>query len=678
MLQWTRPAPRPAVLNCISETHETGMTEDFLDTPPDSAPPWSAYLHPLVLAAFLQRPRVRYVLSWLLAVVVAGAAVYEAWTCWDEQPPASSRALLTAEIWSFVGQTQCGQALGIGPAPYLLGVADPLVRARRARNWGHATIDFGGQYLMGRMILEGRGRELYSRSAHQEVLEKTFPNPAATSLNVEPTDAAKLLAWMVFRDRPGEEGLGGPMYPPVHALLYAPLTWMRAPLAYRLTQLLALLAVVLCGRLVEQLSDGRVWWPLAVAALIAYPGFAGAFDLAQNAVFTLLILLVGWWQLKEGHPWRGGLLWGLLAYKPVWAVAFLLGPLLLRRWRFAAAMVLGGAALVAATLPVVGVQVWKDWLKVGNIGAWEYTRQQSWILLGRELLGVPRRWLLHFSDGIATDDSLAQSLPAVLGTLLWLTPPALTVLVVWLRRRRVSDVTGPGAAFVLLGAYFACYHFMYYDALLAALPLTLLFAEWWRFVPVYRWREPIPPPALDWATGARTPLLFVLVRGGWMAAFALRPRWWRDLPALVLLVLLLTSPIFFALWKTQSPPPPPWATHFAIAFVLGLVLLLFAPGLLVLGRGRLFARAWGSLLKVLCVVFCVLGLALLLGTLVTFGLRREDLAPPPWDTLFTLGLWLWCAWEVAADVEPAAVKEMPPAQHAPAAKGSETAVFQLE
>jgi hypothetical protein len=143
-------------------------------------------------------------------------------------------------------------------------------------------------------------------------------------------------------------------------------------------------------------------------------------------------------------------------------------------------------------------------------------------------------------------------------------------------------------------------------------------------------------------------------------------------------VLLLTSPIFFQLWKTQSPPPPPWATRFGVTFVLGLVLLLFAPGLFVLGRTRLFSPAWAVLWQVLCVFFCVLGLALLLGTLVTFGLRREDLAPPPWDTLFTLGLWLWCAWEVAAGVEPAPVKEMPAAERASATEASETAVFQLE
>jgi hypothetical protein len=722
------------------------MTEDFLDTPPDPPPhPWSTWFHPLTIAAFLLRPRVRYVLSWILAVVVAGFAVYDAWTCWDEPPPATSQALRVAEVCSVVAaKAQCGQALGCGPVPYLLGVADPVVRARRDRNWGHATIDFGGQYLMGRMIVEGRGRELYRRAVHREVLEQAFPNPAPTSAEVESSDTDKLLGWMMSSDKPefkttwfeltdksieslraaevpqgvlsklnplkhrrfalredfvaelgnvldndelarfqdrvanqAREELGGPMYPPVHAVLYAPLCLLSPPSSYRLAQLLVLVTLWLCGWLVERLSDGRVWWPVAVVALIVYPGFTGAIDLGQNATFTLLILLAGWWQLKEGHPWRGGLLWGFLAYKPVWAAAFLLAPLLLRRWRFVAAVVLGGAALAAATLPLVGVQTWFDWWKVGQIGAWEYTRQQTWILLGRELLNIPRRWMLEFANGLGTQESLEGRLPTILGMLLWLTPPALTVLLVWLRRRCFREVTGPGAALVLLGAYFACYHFMYYDAMLAVLPLALLFAEPWRFLPLYRWHGPIPPTA-DPAVAAPGPLLVVLVRGPWAMAFALRRRWWRDLPAVVLLVLLLASANLFSLWKTEGPSPPPWGSRFGIAFVVGLLMLMISPAVFLLGRTQLFHPFRTFLFNLLFTLYCVVALSLLLGTLVVFALRRQELFPPPWDTLLTLGLWLWCAWEVALSAQPPPAPRMPLEESVPVEAASETAVCQLD
>ena len=54
------------------------------------------------------------------------------------------------------------------------------------------------------------------------------------------------------------------------------------------------------------------------------------------------------------------------------------------------------------------------------------------------------------------------------------------------RRAKLARATdGPAAAFVLLGAWMMCYHFMYYDVLLAALPVALLFMQ------PRRWLEPI-------------------------------------------------------------------------------------------------------------------------------------------------------------------------------------------
>jgi hypothetical protein len=57
----------------------------------------------------------------------------------------------------------------------------------------------------------------------------------------------------------------------------------------------------------------------------------------------------------------------------------------------------------------------------------------------------------------------------VLGTL---------VTAAWIRRAKLARATdGPAAAFLLLGAWMMCYHFMYYDVLLAYLPVALLFTE---------------------------------------------------------------------------------------------------------------------------------------------------------------------------------------------------------
>src|SRR5215217_6257101 len=42
-------------------------------------------------------------------------------------------------------------------------------------NGGHTSIDFGGQWMMGRLLVLGHGRELYSRPRHLEVARGAYP-----------------------------------------------------------------------------------------------------------------------------------------------------------------------------------------------------------------------------------------------------------------------------------------------------------------------------------------------------------------------------------------------------------------------------------------------------------------------------------------------------------------------
>jgi hypothetical protein len=519
------------------------MMEDF---DPQTAEDSGGWLDLPALGCFLLRRRVRYLACWLLALALAAVAAREAWVCWNE------------------GERADG-------------------------NWGHFTIDFACQWLPGRMIVEGRGRQLYHEGQQRAVVEAAYPEgdgrPPEKMTTAHKSDSETLLGWFIRSKEEGHEHLGGPLYPPVHGMLFAPLGTMPPRNAYRVLQLFILLLTFLCGWLIERLTDGRLWWPLAVSTLILLPGYNGTLNLGQNSMLSLTLLLAGWWQLKEGHPVRGGILWGFLAFKPVWAAAFLLVPLLARRWSFVVAMGLTGAALSLATLPLVGVQCWLDWLVVGRAASIEYARQEPWIILSRDLEGIPRRWLLEFHEAIATDPQPRALLATALGLGLWGLVVGLTAAVAVGRRRRVRALTGPAAAFLLLGGYFACYHFMYYDVLLVALPLAALFAEPRRFWPLRRVRllhglesaellaalEPAPEGKLPVLAPASVLLL------------AFKPGWLFNLvPVLLLAGVLLSPPICFSFDPTYHFPP------MDTFFLLGLWLWC---GVLTLRKGDNFLPA---------------------------------------------------------------------------------------
>jgi hypothetical protein len=418
---------------------------------------------------------------------------------------------------------------------------------RRDGNSGHLTIDFGGQWLMGRMVVEGHGRQLYNRVVQREVLREAYPRDDEKPDEKEP-DYAKLMSWtMGFDDasaarvvasfaaplagldvlsvaalvaagveewtperydRAGAPQVGGALYPPVQALLFSPLAALPPRIAYRCAQVINIVLILLAGLAVQRLSEGRFWWPLASVFLMYFPGFAGSVNLGQNASLSLAILLWGWVLVARGKEARAGMLWGFLAFKPVWAVAFFLVPVLTRRWRMALAMLLTGTALAALTLPVVGVASWRNWLETGKVAAGLYDVDENWIALGRDMLGLPRRWLLDF-DVSRSDRN--RPVAGLAGYALMALVLEATARLAFLRRRQARATTGYPAACVILSAWMCCFHFMYYDTLLAAFPVCLLLADPWSFLRPRFWRHsdaPAPPlceaklaePADAWAS----------------------------------------------------------------------------------------------------------------------------------------------------------------------------------
>jgi len=399
---------------------------------------------------------------------------------------------------------------------------------------GYTQIDFGGQWVMARMVVTGHGKELYHRQRQWEVVRQSYPVSDETPVQREETflpryqrkyartdddvghDADRMMSWFMGKDpedwkaigaatatplaveltgnpfaitartqasaihvtdtvaqEVNKPAIGGPLYPPIQALLYAPLGFFKPQDAYYLFQCLAIGFALLAGRGITVLSGSRVCWPIATTAVLLYPGCRVSIDLSQNPTLSLCIVLWGWILVTRRREWLGGMVWGLFAFKPVWGMAFFLVPLLMGRWRVCVAMVSTGAALAVATLPFVGINTWFEWLQVGKEAADVYNRSENWIFLSRDLQGIPRRFLVDFKLPDAQRDTpLAQAIAWSLWGIIF----ASTVLLYRLRADR-SKTVGLGAAFLFLGAWLTCYRFMYYDVLLSLVGIACLAAE---------------------------------------------------------------------------------------------------------------------------------------------------------------------------------------------------------
>jgi hypothetical protein len=395
---------------------------------------------------------------------------------------------------------------------------------------GHTTVDFGSSYVMGRMVVCGESWYLYDRMHMRNVLVDAYPRTDEEPTQ-ERSDAHKLMGWFMGEDsREGaktfassltvlaaadgptaallaaagrqeawtdeklaeaaKHRVGGPLYPPINAFLAAPMALLPPREAYYVHQIGDLVLVLLCGWGISLISGGRLWAPVAATVLLLYPGYFGGLHLSQTSTTALTFFVWGWVLIARGRPAWGGAVWGLLAFKPVWAVSFFLVLLLSRRWRACLGMMAAGAALIALTLPFVGLHSWLDWLEIGKGAADWYKIDKNWIRLSRDLLGLPRRYLLDFT----IEDPLERDVPqaGLIGWTLLLIVLVVTAGVALLRPRAVRAVTGPGAAFLLLGGWLCCFHFMYYDVVLTFLPVMLLLADPRRYLRPRLWeRQPL-------------------------------------------------------------------------------------------------------------------------------------------------------------------------------------------
>lgn len=216
--------------------------------------------------------------------------------------------------------------IAVGASTVWVALSEHLID----RNGKPIGTDFSSYYAAGTMAREGRAVDVYDMAAHyarqQQILGTAVP----------------YYAWY---------------YPPVflavaHVLAFLP--YSAALAVWQGATLLLYLCVI--GLIVRNISSGRhnkLW----LLAALAYPAVFINLGHGQNGCLTAA-LLGGALLALQNRPLLAGVLFGLLAYKPQFALVIPLALLAAGQWRAILAAGLTVVLLAGATAMMFGTETW--------------------------------------------------------------------------------------------------------------------------------------------------------------------------------------------------------------------------------------------------------------------------------------------------------------------------------
>lgn len=188
-------------------------------------------------------------------------------------------------------------------------------------------LDFVGIWSWARMAIERPPAEIYDHARQQAFL-----------LSLDP-------------------GFPVPMpfpYPPPYLLLIAPLGWLSYPAARAIWSAATLLAYMAA-------VGAPDWRPRTMTLALLAPASAVNLLYGQNGFLTAA-LLIGGVRLAPTWPVCGGVLLGLLAYKPQFGLVVVAALAAAKMWRAGVAAAAAVAAATAASLIAFGVAPWIAWV----------------------------------------------------------------------------------------------------------------------------------------------------------------------------------------------------------------------------------------------------------------------------------------------------------------------------
>jgi Glycosyltransferase family 87 len=192
--------------------------------------------------------------------------------------------------------------------------------------------DFSSFYAAGSLVLDGRAADVYNMAAHYGREQQIFGI------------ATPYYGWL---------------YPPIFLLVATPLALMPYPLALAVWQTgsfalyLAVIGVIVARMRRRGMAIGPIWLPVAAA----FPAVFINLGHGQNGFLSAGLLGAALLALPT-RPILSGVLLGLLAYKPQFALVAPVALLAAGQWRTILAAGITAMALVGITSLVFGTDLW--------------------------------------------------------------------------------------------------------------------------------------------------------------------------------------------------------------------------------------------------------------------------------------------------------------------------------
>ena len=287
------------------------------------------------------------------------------------------------------------------------------------------------------------------------------------------------------------------VYPPSFLLLILPFGILPFGAAQALFLALGFAALLAATNLFAR--DG-VRRALYLGSMLLCPATAITVCLGQNA-FLAAALLIGGLGIERRRPVLGGILLGLLTFKPQLWIMVPVALVALGRWRTLAATFGSALGLAAASVCAFGFEPWREWLVLMSGGNVLYS---EWLVAGR-LNGDSIYSCAMLLGASSTLAGLAQTGATLLAA----------IFVYRAYRRPTNDEMR--LAVLLAATILAAPHTIAYDSVLLAFAATLLFSRGLdgrerpgeTAIALLLWLSPLINPPSVFRLGLVTPLLIV-------------------------------------------------------------------------------------------------------------------------------------------------------------------------